>query len=163
MRPTFWAVTASLLHSTVCSPLFPPPAEEEVRITLHRRQTGNVTAVPPGAPQNNVTTLSIVLTGFEDCNANTGKYGTLPDRNWKTWIIDGFKEQYTMAIGENKFDQGVQTWGYPDVDWTSAPAVEFFGPGYKNSDWRNGIQANLDRHSQLDYAWFFGWRLVSAL
>ena len=133
---------------------------EEVHIPVLRRRATNDT-VPYGTQPNNVTTLSIVLTGFEECNANSHQYGTSVD--WKTWIIDGFKEHDTMSIGEWKLGQDGQEWGYPDIDWTSAPAIEFFGPGYKNNDYRDQIQNNLDQQANMDYAWFFGWRLVSRM
>ena len=126
---------------------------------LHPR-TVNVT-VPYGTYPNNATTYSIVLTGFEECDENSNKYGT--SVNWRKWIVDGFTEHDTMSMGEWKWEpqQHIQVWAYPDVHWKSAAAIEYFGPAYKNEAYRDRIQANLDQHANMDYAWFLGWHLVS--
>ena len=139
----------------------PLPAVEEASVLeLIRRE--NDDSVRRSASANNASILSIVLTGFEECAENSYQYETAV--NWKDWVIDGFKEHYTMSLGEYRHPiPGDAQWAYPEVDWNSAAAIEFFGPGYKNKPFRMQIQENLNKHANMDYAWILGWRLVSSM
>ena len=89
----YFLLSAVLLSATLIS----RDPEDEVTIHLQRRDTANTT-VPFGTEPNNVTTLSIVLKGFEECKKNSLKYGT--NVQWKKWIIDGFKEHDTLSQGQ---------------------------------------------------------------
>jgi len=87
---------------------------------------------PYGAVPNNVSTSSIVLTGFNECDKWQQRYkpGSPPGK-WRQYIKDGFMEQSTMVGGEWKQAASRdKKWVYPDVDWTSAAAIEFFGPAW---------------------------------
>jgi hypothetical protein len=132
---------------------------EEVTLSILRPEPTLTTISVPQA-SGNVTTNWVKLRGFEGCKANSRKHGTTV--NWKKWIIDGFKEHDTMSIKEVKYDHpgGPTYMGYPDVNWLSAPAIEFFGPGYMNKQYRSQIQSNLDQHANMEYGSWLGWKIV---
>ena len=111
-------------------------AHDDVIIHIARRDTNN-TVVLAGSPVDNATTYSIVLTGFEECDANSFAYGT--NVNLRNWIIGGFKEHDTMSMKTVRNEDDGAYVAYPSVNWLSAAAIEFFGPGYTNGDYCNAI------------------------
>lgn len=48
----------------------------------------------------------------------------------------------TMIGGE---ENEYREWQYYDIDWKSAAAIENFGPGYQNLDYRAGVQKNMNQ------------------
>ena len=95
--------TYALPHDTIDEFIIPLRGRDNVDATVIKGQ---------GAAANNVTTLAIVLRGFEECEKNSRKYGTNVD--WKNWIIDGFKEHDTMSMGQwvLRPNRNSAVWGY---------------------------------------------------
>ena len=105
--------------------------------------------LPSNAPSGNVTADSVVLFGFEQCDT----IGRIFGKDGKAFIQDGLIEMNDMIEWTRDYS-GVRV--YPDIDWASAAAIEFFGPGYKNIPYRQAIQYNMDRLANADYAWLLG-------
>lgn len=88
-------------------------------LTTGTSTSGNVTTLETSSP--GVISPNYVLTGFEECT---------PDQI--TWIKDGFSDMITMLMAD--------TFGnYPEVDWNSAAAQDFWGPYERNNGYRDDI------------------------
>ncbi|GIZ45672.1 hypothetical protein CKM354_000882900 [Cercospora kikuchii] len=100
----------------------------------------------------NTSAQSVVLIGYEGCDK-------IP--NGHAFLREGFESMNKLAMPMDPINRG-DPQRYKPIDWKSAAAIEFFGPGYKTGQfdvYRETIQKNMDRLASTDSAFFLGWRL----
>lgn len=90
------------------------------------------------------------LTGFNGCELSQERESpSLPKGEWKRRIIAGFEDRIEM-VGYHWQHFG-RDWirVYPNVDWSSAAAIDYFGPAHSVENFRADIQARLNVQSSM--------------
>jgi hypothetical protein len=155
---SFLLLYALCLRTSLAAP-HPEPAAEigpgDVKVDV-KDENGNVTG-------------QIVLTGFDKCDVEDP---CDPSTSKRDDIIDGLDDMIRMIPYKEP--------NFP-LDWKNAPVMEFFGPKWRNEQWRKKIQGMLSAPApknllgiteltfsfvenvygltQVSRGWIFGWRL----
>ncbi|KAF4627295.1 hypothetical protein G7Y89_g10859 [Cudoniella acicularis] len=110
-------------------------------------ETNDTILLDPRDNPDPIINATYYLDDFTDCAKQ--------NEAWPQSIKDAFSEMIQIIGGADipDPDGNGRSHGYPPFKWTSAAAIEYFGPVEESQYYRQAIQNNLDRAANVVYTW----------